>query len=71
MVEDLAGVAIDQGEAEMGGPRTQAVQHALLVGGVVGGGPGVLVQQAVLERAVDEIASLRAVAGMALALPTR
>ena len=54
MIQDLAGVAIDQGEAEMGGTLTQATQHALLVVGVVRGGPGVLVQQALLERAVDE-----------------
>ena len=48
MIENLAGVAMDEGEAEIGGALTQAMQHALPVVGVVRGGPGVLGRQAVL-----------------------
>src|SRR6266542_3456806 len=50
----LAGGAIDEGEAELGGALTQAANDALAVLGIVRSGPGVLVQQALLERAVDE-----------------
>ena len=49
MVENLAGVSVDEGEAERGGALTQAMKHALPVVGVVRGGPGVLVQEAVLN----------------------
>src|SRR6266545_8196045 len=50
----LAGGAIDEGEAELGGALTQAANDALAVLGIVRSAPGVLVQQALLERAVDE-----------------
>jgi len=38
-LEQLAGVAVDEGEAEIGGALTQAANDALAVPGVVGGGP--------------------------------
>ena len=70
-LEQLAGFAVEEREAEMGGTLAQAVKDADAVLGIVGGGAGILVHQALPEDAYTRIASLRAVAVMALALPTR
>jgi hypothetical protein len=70
-VEQLAGFAIDEGEAEIGGPLTQTANDALAMLGVVRGGSRITVDPAILECAVDEDRELGAVAVIALALPTR
>src|SRR5678815_3214010 len=52
--EPFAGCAIDEEQAELGGALTQAANDALAMLGVVRGGPRIVVDQTILERAVDE-----------------
>ena len=65
-LEEFAGVAIDEGQTEIGGGQTQAANDALAVPGIARGGssPSLSVRE-------TRSASVRAVAVIALALPTR
>jgi hypothetical protein len=51
-LEQLAGFAVEEREAEMGGTLAQAVKDADTVLGIVGGGAGILVHQALPEGAM-------------------
>src|SRR5438445_1478838 len=53
-LEQLAGFAVEEREAEMGGTLAQAVKDANTVLGIVGGGSGILVHQAILEGAIHQ-----------------
>ena len=53
-LEQLAGFAVEEGEAEIGGPLAQAVKDANTMLGIVGGGAGILVHQTIPERAVHQ-----------------
>jgi hypothetical protein len=52
--EQLAGFAIDECEAEIGGALTQAANDALAVLGVVRSRARIMVDEPILERAVGE-----------------
>src|SRR5207245_6883927 len=53
-LEQLAGFAVEEREAEMGGTLAQAVKDANTVLGIVGGGSGILVHQALPEGAIHQ-----------------
>ncbi len=53
-LEQLAGVAVEEREAEMSGTLAQAVKDADTVLGIVGGGSGILVHQAIPEGAIHQ-----------------
>src|SRR5438128_11734631 len=53
-LEQLAGFAVEEREAEMGGALAQAVKNADTVLGIVGGGSGILIRQAIPEGAIHE-----------------
>src|SRR5438445_13813270 len=70
-LEQLAGFAVEEGEAEMGGTLAQAVKDANTVLGIVGGGAGILVHQALPEGAIHQDRQLPGGDGngLGLALP--
>ena len=69
-LDDLTGLGVDQREAEIRGPLPKTTNmHAMV--GIIRVCPWVTIDEPVLQRAIHENASLRAVAVTALALPAR
>src|SRR5215510_14954417 len=53
-IEELAGFAIEEREAEAGGALAESAEDVETMLGIIGGGPRILIPEAVLERAIDE-----------------
>ena len=58
-LELLSGFEIDERAAKGGGALAQTAEHARATVRVIGGSPGVVVHEAVFERAVDENGEFR------------
>ena len=53
-IEELAGFAIEEREAETGGALAESAEDVEAMLGIIGGGSGILVPAAILEGAIDE-----------------
>ena len=53
-IEELAGFAIEEGEAEAGGALAESAEDVKAMLGIIGGGSRILVAKAMLERSIDE-----------------
>ena len=71
-LNDVARLSVDESETEVSGALGQAAHGTGAILSVVGGGPGVLIDEPILESAVDENGELSSGGGDGFGdLPTR